>query len=202
MRYPVILLLVCALFFSSAQADGLTAHGVGAAMFCCKDGYIMMDSTWSTPWADIDDIYWDRLGNGQNWTGGDKATYATYAMSWDHGGKYYPQLKVVDTNPDPPEYDIDTSMGPFYVGEPKIAASTWGGRAPLYVAFDGSNSLPSELSQSYEWDFEWNGTFSTDATGATVNHTYSAGSYTVALRVTYGGNPAWVCTSYGQIDAT
>jgi hypothetical protein len=79
MRYLILLILPCVLFFSSARADGLTAVGCGAAQFCCVGGSIMMDSTQSTPWADIDRIYWDREGDDTFESGGSEATYATFS---------------------------------------------------------------------------------------------------------------------------
>jgi hypothetical protein len=203
MRYFLFLLLGCVLFFSSAQADNLTAVGTGAAQFCCVDGSIMMDATQSTPWEDIDEIWWDWESDSTYDDGGDRDYYDVYPAEWSSGGAYYVTLKVINTTAEPDEFDTDTSEEPFYVGEPIIAASAWGGRDPLYVSFDASNSLPSELSQTYEWDFEYSGSFSPDATGATANYTYTPDdTYTVALRVTYDGNSSWVCTAYGQIVVT
>jgi len=54
------------------------------------------------------------------------------------------------------------------------------------IAFSGSASDPAGSNDvlTYEWDFDYSGSFSTDATGASPSHTYAApGNYTAALRV-------------------
>jgi hypothetical protein len=54
------------------------------------------------------------------------------------------------------------------------------------IAFSGSASDPAGSNDvlTYEWDFEYSGSFSVDATGASPSHTYAApGNYTAALRV-------------------
>jgi len=62
------------------------------------------------------------------------------------------------------------------------------------ITFDGSSSSqdrPDRRIVSYEWDFDYNGTFGLDATGAIVTHSYAAtGAHIVALRVTDDNTPA------------
>ncbi|MFW5844964.1 MAG: PKD domain-containing protein, partial [Planctomycetota bacterium] len=68
-----------------------------------------------------------------------------------------------------------------------VVADVTAGDAPLAVSFDGSASSDSDGSiASYSWDFDDDGT--EDATGATVDHTYTdAGSYVARLTVTDDG---------------
>ena len=63
------------------------------------------------------------------------------------------------------------------------------------VTFDGSGSShghPGRSIVSYQWDFDYDGTnFDIDSSGIQVIHTYgSAGTFTVALRVTDDNAPA------------
>jgi hypothetical protein len=54
------------------------------------------------------------------------------------------------------------------------------------IAFSGSASDPAGSNDvlTYEWDFDYSGSFSADATGASPSHTYAIpGNYTAALRV-------------------
>lgn len=87
-------------------------------------------------------------------------------------------------NPDAGLYRIDYTPG-NKAPQAKISADPISGSsAPLTVQFDGSGSSDPEGGElNYDWDFDGNGTF--DATGATASHTYGAlGSYTARLRVT------------------
>ena len=62
-----------------------------------------------------------------------------------------------------------------------FTADKTSGYAPLTIAFNASGSYdPDGSITSYEWDFG----DGTNATGITVNHTFSAGTYTVRLTVT------------------
>ncbi|HPM81747.1 MAG TPA: PKD domain-containing protein [Candidatus Anammoximicrobium sp.] len=62
------------------------------------------------------------------------------------------------------------------------------------VTFDATSSYnahPDYGIVQYEWDFDYDGTFDVDATGATVTHAYTQfGMYTAALRVTDDNTPA------------
>jgi len=61
------------------------------------------------------------------------------------------------------------------------------------VSLDASNSShghPERTIAAYEWDFDYTGTFTVDATGVTTTHAFAAfGTYTVALRVTDDNDP-------------
>ena len=109
-------------------------------------------------------------------------------------------MKVADTD-EPGTSEDSLVAGPFYIGEPIIAASATFGHSPLYVEFDGTNSLPTSLTRTYEWDFSYDDQqgFNQEATGGTTNHTFYSTS-TVALRVTYDG--AMVCMTTGVITVT
>ncbi|MCS6936540.1 MAG: PKD domain-containing protein [Candidatus Bipolaricaulota bacterium] len=65
-----------------------------------------------------------------------------------------------------------------------FSATPTAGEAPLKVAFNGSASHdPDGSITQYEWDFNGDGTI--DATGATVTYTYTApGTFVVTLTVT------------------
>ncbi len=62
------------------------------------------------------------------------------------------------------------------------------------INFDGSSShhgRPDRSIVSYEWDFDYSGTFSADATGSVVWYSYPTfGTRTAALRVTDNNVPA------------
>ncbi len=68
----------------------------------------------------------------------------------------------------------------------------YSGRATLPIVFAASATDPSDVDSTggfnYEWDYEYNGTFAADQSGANLvspSHTYATpGTYTVALRVT------------------
>ncbi len=90
-------------------------------------------------------------------------------------------------NPDAGLYRIDYVEGnkspTAVIAADPVSSST----APLTVTFDGSGSSDPEGDDlTYEWDVDGDGTF--DATGATIEHTYTAlGSSTARLRVTDPG---------------
>ena len=94
--------------------------------------------------------------------------------------------------------DVLAAAAPIYINKPPTAVAGPNQTVCLgYPAyFDGSNSLGGDELQGYndivlyEWDFYYDGSFYTNATGVTSNHTYPApGTYRVALRVT----DAWGC---------
>ncbi|WP_336922230.1 PQQ-dependent sugar dehydrogenase [Aquipuribacter sp. SD81] len=96
----------------------------------------------------------------------------------DYGNGFFRQ------NPEAGLYRVDYAAGnkspTAVISADPISAS----EAPLTVNFDGTGSSdPEGGALTYEWDFDGDGTF--DATGATVEHTYTElAAYTVRLRVT------------------
>ena len=81
-----------------------------------------------------------------------------------------------------------------------ISATPTSGNAPLTVTFDGSGSTdpdPGDILE-YQWDFTGDGTV--DATGLTVSHTYpSVGTYSARLRVVDIGGLADTATVQIQV---
>jgi uncharacterized repeat protein (TIGR01451 family) len=68
---------------------------------------------------------------------------------------------------------------------PSFTATPSSGPAPLNVAFDASASFHSRPVQSYQWDFDGNGSFDTTTAGPTTSTVYATpGTRTVRLRVT------------------
>ncbi len=61
-------------------------------------------------------------------------------------------------------------------------SGTWGN--PIEFTGTATDPAGSNDTLTFEWDFDYSGTFSADTTGASPSHTYAApGSYTAALRV-------------------
>ncbi len=70
------------------------------------------------------------------------------------------------------------------------------------VGFDGSASYASSGRSIvlYEWDFDYNGNFTTDAVGSMVAHSYPLGTYTAALRVTDDNVPPQTAISTASVQ--
>ncbi len=51
------------------------------------------------------------------------------------------------------------------------------------ISFSGSAIDPGADPLTFQWDFDYTGTFDVDATGPVVQHAYAQGNYVVALRV-------------------
>jgi PKD domain len=61
-------------------------------------------------------------------------------------------------------------------------SGTWGD--PIEFSGTATDPAGSNDTLTFEWDFDYSGTFSVDTTGASPSHAYAApGSYTAALRV-------------------
>lgn len=86
-------------------------------------------------------------------------------------------------NPDAGLYRIDFAEG-NKAPTARLTASATSGKAPLEVKFSGADSTdPEGGTLQYQWDFDGDGTF--DATGATAEHTYSDnGQVQARLKVT------------------
>jgi hypothetical protein len=164
----------------------------------------MMDATNSTPWNDINYIYWDWNSDSTYEVGGDRDTYKTYPATWSAGGEYYVTLLVVNTDVYPEDTDTDTSLVPFYIGQAILTASETTIRAGNSIDFDATFSLPSSLDQSYEWDWEYQGgAFNWSDDDGETTHLYNTpGTYYCYVRVKYDDNSDWKCTTYLQINVT
>ena len=76
------------------------------------------------------------------------------------------------------------------------AGGPYSGVAGSPITFTGSGSDPGADPLTFEWDFDFGGSFQVEATGVTVQHTYAqAGPFTVALRVTDDLAPTMATTT-------
>ncbi|MGB0526120.1 MAG: PKD domain-containing protein, partial [Flammeovirgaceae bacterium] len=110
------------------------------------------------------------------------ATGVTANTTYATPGTYTVALRVTTDNG-----CIDTVQQVIEIFPNPAAAFTFSDVcADSTVAFDANtSSIASGSIVSYEWDFDFSGTFSADATGITTNHIYpAAGTYTAALRIT------------------
>lgn len=134
----------------------------------------------SDPDESIASYEWDFDDDGEF-----EATGATVSHAFDAGGDYPVTLLAVDGD----------GVGDMTTKTVSVSASNDGPTASFSyspsdpgvgesVTFDGTESGdPDGSIVSYEWDFDGDGR--TDATGATVNHSFgSAGNRSVTLRVT------------------
>ncbi|WP_218825587.1 PQQ-dependent sugar dehydrogenase [Streptosporangium subroseum] len=87
-------------------------------------------------------------------------------------------------NPDAGLYRIDYAPGNKTPQAKIVVDRSSSSAAPLTVAFSAASSQDTEPGPlEYDWDFDGDGTF--DATGVTASHTYTeSGQYVARLRVT------------------
>jgi PKD repeat protein len=133
---------------------------------------------------------WDLDGDGTYET--DTGTTATTSHTYGEEGTYPVGLRVTDDDgaTDEVSHDVTVTTPPPPPNQAPTAAFEYSPSSPAAgeaVSFDGSGSSDSDGSVArYEWDFDGDGTYETDAgTAATTSHTYAeAGTYPVGLRVT------------------
>jgi PKD repeat protein len=127
--------------------------------------------------------------------------FASGSMEWAHGLNADPDERIeqatynvlsdMGVQPDTPDEDLNLDPagsnrapnGGFTISQSPAKTNT-------SITFDASvSSDPDGTIAKYEWDFDGNGTFETNAgSKATATHSYSAeGEYTVRLRVTDNG---------------
>lgn len=120
-----------------------------------------------------------------------KAITGVCALDFDRSELY----TVFGGNPVPIEHEaiigvFDSRGGLNDLPQPVFEPSTPVNEGEL-LTFDGSKSKDDGWIVSYEWDFDFNGTFNVDATGEIAFHAYDVeGMYTAALRVTDGPDGA------------
>jgi PKD repeat protein len=89
----------------------------------------------------------------------------------------------------PTTSDTETKPGYVIVTPPEeiaaeFSANPQGGEVPLVVSFTDESTSSGAIT-SWEWDFDYDGSFVADSTTQNPSHTYSStGVYSVALRVT------------------
>ena len=165
-----------------------TAVITGSPHSASENETILFDGSFSTdPGNDIVSYEWDWDYTG---TFVADATGATATHAWPVSGTYTVALRVSD---DDGAWDIVTGL--VYIGNTPPTAKGGGpysGSEGVALTVDGSASTdPGGDIVSYEWDWDYTGTFVADAMGITATHTWGDnGTYTVALRVT-DDNGAW-----------
>jgi PKD repeat protein len=143
----------------------------------CTERECTFDPTNSTDDGLLANYTWD-FGDGNTTTTTDSVTNHTYGDS----GSYDVTLTVTDGFG-----ATDTVTRTVEINDPPTATFSYTPDQPQegeQITFDASNSSdPNGVITSYEWDFDSDGT--TDATGETVDHTYTdGGEYTATLTVT------------------
>lgn len=82
------------------------------------------------------------------------------------------------------------------------AGGPYSGVEGVPIQFSGSATDPGADVLTFEWDFNYNGTFmGGGATGQSVQHTYAQGTYTVGLRVWDGAGFSTVATTTVTVAA-
>lgn len=142
-----------------------------------EDAAITFDGRASTDAVEIASYDWDWTNDGSY-----EATGATPSHTYPDPGTYTVGLRVTDTmghtDTDTLEVTVEDVTGPTAdAGRDRTVGEY------TEVTFDGSGSMDNVGIVSYEWDWSSDGTY--DATGATPTQKFfSAGTYTVSLRVT------------------
>ncbi|MBI2916545.1 MAG: DNRLRE domain-containing protein [Chloroflexi bacterium] len=129
-----------------------------------------------------------------DYDGSDFVTRATGAgpVTYNYGdgpGDYVVALRLSSPSGGVSMVSADVSI----VNQPPVASvgGPYTARATVPIQFSGSATDPSDVDQNagftYEWDYEYSGTFAADQSGFNLtspSHAYtSIGNYTVALRV-------------------
>jgi large repetitive protein len=135
------------------------------------------------PGGSITTYEWDLDGDGsfETNTGGTATTSRTYNAP----AQLTVRLRVTDNNGDSGE-----TTGALRINAPPTAQIGAPGPAVPdpgeQISFSASGSSDSDGSiSSYQWDFNYDGTFNAEASGQTTTHSYpTAGNKTIRLRVT------------------
>src|ERR671922_162132 len=135
------------------------------------------------PGGSITTYEWDLDGDGsfETSTGGTATTSRTY----NSPARLTVRLRVTDNNGDSGETTRSLRINAppaAQIGAPSPAVPDPGEQ----ISFSASGSSDSDGSiSSYQWDFNYDGTFNVEATGPSPNHTYAtAGNRTIRLRIT------------------
>ncbi len=156
---------------TAPTADAGSAQTVGVGETVAFDGTASSDNT------EIESYEWDFDGDGSY-----DATGATPTHAFSSPGTYTVTLRVTDAagNTDTATVTItveDTTAPTAEAGSDQTV------KVDETVSFDGTGSTDNVGVNSYEWDFDGDGTY--DATGSSVTHSFgSSGTETVTLRVT------------------
>src|SRR5919109_2083671 len=135
------------------------------------------------PGGSITTYEWDLDGDGsfETSTGGTATTSRTY----NSPARLTVRLRVTDNNGDSGETTRSLRINAppaAQIGAPSPAVPDPGEQ----ISFSASGSSDSDGSiSSYQWDFNYDGTFNAEASGQTTTHSYpTAGNKTIRLRVT------------------
>ncbi|MFB6155596.1 MAG: PKD domain-containing protein [Haloferacaceae archaeon] len=150
----------------------------GADVATIVNSTVDFDASGSSDDVGIASYVWN-FGDGAVVTDGDPYIAHTYT----HSGEFTVVLTVTDTSGNAASDDLTVTVASDDTEAP-VAVVAGGDRETLVgssLTFDGSDSTDNVAIVSYEWDFGDGG----NATGAVVDHTYTAnGTYTVTLTVT------------------
>src|SRR5215211_3058228 len=135
------------------------------------------------PGGSITTYEWDLDGNGSFET--NTAGAATTSRTYSAPAQLTVRLRVTDNNGASGETTRSLRINApptAQIGTPSPAVPDPGEQ----ISFSSTGSTDGDGTiTTYEWDFDFTGSFNVDATGATPNHTYpTAGNRTVRLRVT------------------
>lgn len=170
-------------------ADAGPDRGVNIGGTLTFDGTASFDPD---PDGSISSYEWDFDHNGTfsaDETGG-TVTHTFEDTTYDAGSTYYVALRVAD-NDGAESLFVVVAVDVLAAGAnlPPIADTGGPYDAVLSeetITFDGSASAdPDGSINTYEWDFDYDGTFAADASTAEADYSYAtSGEYNVALRVT------------------
>jgi PKD repeat protein len=152
------------------------------------DEVVTFSATANDPDGAIASHTWNWGNATENGTG---APAASKTHSWSASGSYQVRLTVTDNGSPALSATSNTVTITVSADQPPVISSASAtpnsGPAPLTVTFSASATDPEGQALTYQWDFTGDGTY--DATGATVQHTYTAaGHYDPVLRVSDGTN--------------
>jgi PKD repeat protein len=151
----------------------------------CEDIHFYDDGSYDPDGGLITKYEWDWNNDGTYDDTGDDVYH-----SFDTPGVYYVQFRVTDDEDATDELDSPIQVT-IENAAPIAEASANKYEVVINesVDFDGSASYDGDCDGeeivSYEWDFDYDGSFDVDKTGPTVSHSYTdPGVYYVQLRVT------------------
>ena len=151
----------------------------------CEDVHLYDDGSYDPDGGSIQLFEWDIDNDGTYEYTGSGIYYA-----WTVPGTYYVQMRVTDdegatdTLNTPLEIHITNALPSAYATVDKDTAEI----GELFY-FDGSgshdNDCDGQVITTWEWDFDYDGTFDLDDNGKNVSHAYDTpGDYQIMLRVT------------------
>ncbi len=187
-----------------AAADGLPlANFAGPASIGVGDSASFDGSASTTQDETIATYEWDYNYDGANFDVDDNGIAVSTAFT--QAGQYVVALRITVTYADSStSTDLATQAVTVLANQAPVAAisaSSFGDVGQV-LNFDGTGSFDLDGTiTTYEWDFDYSGTFGADANGPSVNYAYpAAGAFTVALQVTDDDSATGLITHDVQIE--